>query len=114
LAAISGLVSFLIFFLLWGLRARNARNVDELVGLASLSPSARKHPLLVLRAVDDEASLVLAAAAIGNRLSRLFERLSYKIWVLLRFLFVSMIVTIVVLIAINFFGPWRVSGRWIL
>jgi hypothetical protein len=66
LAAISGLVSFLIFFLLWGLRARNARNVDELVGLASLSPSARKHPLLVLRAVDDEASLVLAAAADAN------------------------------------------------
>jgi hypothetical protein len=49
----------LLFF---RLRARNTRKVDELVGLTSLSSSVRKHPLLVLRAVDDEASLALAAA----------------------------------------------------
>jgi len=105
LASISGLAGFLIYFLLNKLRARNALKVDELVGLTSLSPSVRNNPLLVLRAVDDEASLTLAAAAIGNRLSRLLGRLSYKIWVLLRFLFVSMIVTIVVIVGINYFAP---------
>jgi hypothetical protein len=98
-------VCLLPFLLLPGLRARNTRKVDELVGLTSLSPSVRKHPLLVLRALDDEASLALAAATIGNRLSRLLERSSYKIWVLLRFLFISLVVFILVLGPINFFWP---------
>jgi len=102
---IVGLVSLVTFFLFFRLRARNTRKVDELVGLTSLSSSVRKHPLLVLRAVDDEASLALAAAAIGNRLSRLLERLSYKVWTLLRVLIVTTIVTVVVLIAIKAFGP---------
>jgi hypothetical protein len=56
---------------------RNTAKRDKLVALTSLSPSVRKHPLLVLRALDDEASLALAAAAIGNRLSGLIGRLSY-------------------------------------
>jgi hypothetical protein len=99
------LVCSLLFLLLFGLRVRNTRKVDELVGLTSLSPAVRKHPLLVLRALDDEASLALAAAAISNRLSRLLERSSYKIWVLLRFLIISLVVFILVLIAIKFFWP---------
>jgi hypothetical protein len=100
------MLAFLLpFLLLFGLRARNTRKVDELAGLTSLSPSVRKHPLLVLRALDDEASLALAAATIGNRLSRLLKWLSYKIWVLLRFLIASLVVFILVLIAINFFWP---------
>jgi hypothetical protein len=103
LTFIAVLASTLLFLLLYGLRARNTRKVDELVGLTSLSPSVRKHPLLVLRAVDDEASLTLAASAIGNRLSRLLEWLSYKIWSLLRFLTLSLIAFILVLIAISFF-----------
>jgi hypothetical protein len=102
---IVALVCLLPFLLLYGLRARNPRKVDELVGLTSLSPSVRKHPLLVLRAPDDEASLALAAATIGNRLSRLLEWSSYKIWVLLRFLTILFVVFILVLIAINFFWP---------
>jgi hypothetical protein len=73
------------------------------VGLTSLSPSVRKHPLLVLRAVDDEAALTLAAATIGNRFSRLLKRSSYKISVLIRFFFISLVVFILVLIAISFF-----------
>jgi len=97
------LVCVLSFMLFFRLRARNARTVDELVGLTSLSPSVRKHPLLVLRAVDDEAALTLAAATIGNRFSRLLERLSYKISVLIRFFFISLAVFILVLIAISFF-----------
>ena len=107
IAALGGLLPFLLLF---GLRARSSRKVDELVGLTALSPSVRKHPLLVLRAVDDEASLTLAAAAIGNRISRLLERLSFKIWVLLPILFV---VFILVLTAINFFWPlFSVSFDW--
>jgi hypothetical protein len=97
------LVCGLPFMLFFRLRARNTRAVDELVGLTSLSPSVRKHPLLVLRAVDDEAALTLAAATIGNRFSRLLERSSYKISVLIRFFFISLFVFILVLIAISFF-----------
>src|SRR5258708_11469269 len=89
---IVGLVGLLTFFLFFELRARNTRKVDELVGLTSLSPSVRKHPLLVLRAVDDEAALTLAAATIGNRLSRLLEKSLCKVWALLRFLFISFVV----------------------
>jgi len=102
---IVALVCLLTFLLFFRLRARNTRKVDELVGLTSLSSSVRKHPLLVLRAVDDEASLALAAATIGNRFSRLLERSSYKIWALLRFLGISLVVFILVLIAIHFFWP---------
>jgi hypothetical protein len=102
---IAGLLGLVTIYLFFRLRERNSRKVDELVGLTSLSPSVRKHPLLVLRALDDEASLTLAAAAIGNRLSRWLERLSYKIWALLRFLLISLIVTGVVLIAIKFLVP---------
>jgi hypothetical protein len=91
--------------LLYILRARTTRKVDMLVGLTSLSPSVRKHPLFVLRAVDDEAALALAAAAIGNRLSRLLEVLSYRIWNLLGFLFLSFIVFLLVLSAIGYFLP---------
>ena len=104
-SVIAGLVGALPFLLLYGLRARTPKKVDELVGLTSLSPSVRKHPLLVLRAVDDEASLLLAAAAIGNRLSRLLQWLTYRIWVLLRFLTISLLVLILVLIPISFFWP---------
>jgi hypothetical protein len=99
---IVGLVGALTFLLLFALRARNTRKLDELVGLTSLSSSVRKHPLLVLRAVDDEASLALAAATIGNRFSRLLEKSSYKIWVWLPFL---LVVFILVLVAIKFFVP---------
>jgi len=99
---IVGLVGLVTFLLFSQLRARNTRKVDELVGLTSLSSSVRKHPLLVLRAVDDEASLVLAAAAIGNRFSRLLEKSSYTIWVLLP---ISLVVFILVLLAIKFFVP---------
>ncbi|MEZ0083763.1 hypothetical protein [Bradyrhizobium japonicum] len=103
LSLIVALVCVLPFMLFFGLRARNTRTVDELVGLTSLSPSVRKHPLLVLRAVDDEAALTLAAATIGNRFSRLLERSSYKISVLIGFLFISLVVFILVLIAISIF-----------
>jgi hypothetical protein len=102
IVALAGCLPFLLFF---RLRARNTRKVDELVGLTSLSSSVRKHPLLVLRAVDDEASLALAAATIGNRFSRLLEWSSYKIWALLRFLGISLVVFILILIAIHFFWP---------
>ena len=102
---IVGLVSLVTFFLFFRLRARNTRKVDELVGLTSLSSSVRKHPLLVLRAVDDEASLALAAATIGNRFSRLLEKSSYKIWVSLPFLAILLVVFILVLLAIKFFVP---------
>jgi hypothetical protein len=57
----------------------------------------------VLRAVDDEAALTLAAATIGNRFSRLLERSSYKISVLIRFFFILLVVFILVLIAISLF-----------
>jgi hypothetical protein len=57
----------------------------------------------VLRAVDDEAALALAAATIGNRFSRLLERSSYKLSVLIRFFFISLVVFILFLIAIRFF-----------
>jgi hypothetical protein len=103
LSFIVALVCVLPFMLLFRLRARNTRTVDELVGLTSLSPSVRKHPLLVLRAVDDEAALTLAAATIGNRFSRLLERSSYKISVLIRFFFIPLVVFILVLIAISLF-----------
>jgi hypothetical protein len=53
--------------------ANRALKADELVRLTSLSASIRRCPLLILRALDDEASLSLAAAAIGNRLSALIE-----------------------------------------
>ena len=67
-------------------------------------PFVRKHPLLVLRALDDEASLALAAAAIGNRLSRLLARWSYKIWVVLVMLSgVVVLVFSVFAITIGFF-----------
>jgi len=100
---IVALVCFLSFMLFFRLRARNTRTVDEFVGLTSLSSSVRKHPLLVLRAVDDEAALTLAAATIGNRFSRLLERSSYKISVLIRLFFISLVVFILVLIAISSF-----------
>ena len=102
---IVGLLCLLPYPLFSRLRTRNTRKVDELVGLTSLSPSVRKYPLLVLRALDDEASLALAAAAIGNRLSRLLERSSYIILHLLGYLTISIVVVILVLIAINFFWP---------
>jgi hypothetical protein len=91
----------LLWFLLRGLRARDTAKVDELVELTSLSPSVRKHPLLVLRALDDEASLVLAAAAIGNRLSRLLTRWSYVAWISLLVLPVLGLVLLVVLAIIR-------------
>jgi hypothetical protein len=100
---IIGLICVLFFMLIFRLRDRNARTVDKLVGLTSLSTSVRRHPLLVLRAVDDEAALSLAAATIGNRFSRLLERSSYKLSMLIRFFFISLVVLVLVLIAISFF-----------
>jgi hypothetical protein len=75
------------------------------VGLTSLSSSVRKHPLLVLRAVDDEASLVLAAATIGTRFSRLLEKSSYKIYFLLALFFISLAVITLVWLAFKFIVP---------
>jgi hypothetical protein len=75
------------------------------VGLTSLSSSVRKHPLLVLRAVDDEASLVLAAATIGTRFSRLLEKSSYKIYFLLALFFISLVVITLVWLAFKFIVP---------
>jgi hypothetical protein len=106
---IVGLVCLVTYFLFFRLRARNTQRVEELVGLTSLSSSVRKHPLLVLRAVDDEASLTLAAAAIGNRSSRLLEYLSYKMWVLLPLLGVALIL---VLLAFEFFAPLDDFRAW--
>jgi hypothetical protein len=106
IAALGGLLPFLLLF---GLRAWNTRKVDELVGLTALSPAIRKHPLLVLRAVDDEASLALAAATIGNRFSRLLEKSSYKIWVWLPLLAV---VFFLVLQAIKSFAPLDDFRAW--
>jgi hypothetical protein len=84
-----GYVLAFVPLILWPLFRRflawRTAKVDELVRLTSLGPSVRKHPILVLRAVDDEASLVLAFAAIGNRLSRLLTKWSYKVWVSLLF-----------------------------
>jgi hypothetical protein len=107
LSIIVGLICAVYFLLFFRLRARNTRTVDELVGLTSLSPSVRRHPLLVLRAVDDEAGLTLAAATIANRFSRLLERSSYKISILIRFFFISLVVLGLVLIAISVF--WSVD-----
>jgi hypothetical protein len=69
-------------FVLWirRWRVKNAAKVGELVELTSLSPRIRKHPILVLRAADDEASLSLGAAAIGNRLSTLLAKWSVVIF----------------------------------
>ncbi len=100
LGYIVSFVPLLLWFLLHGLRARDTAKVDELVGLTSLSPSVRTHPLLVLRALDDEASLVLAAAAIGNRLSRLLTRWSYIIWVSLMLLAGAFLVLLAIILAI--------------
>jgi hypothetical protein len=101
LGYIVSLVPLLLWLLFRLLRARDTAKVDELVGLTSLSASVRRHPLLVLRALDDEASLVLAAAAIGNRLSRLLTRWSYKIWVSLMFLGLSVIALLILLAIIR-------------
>ena len=102
-AMIGPLGCTLPYFLVAGLRARNTRKLDELVRLTSLSPFVRKHPLLVLRAPDDEASLALAAATIGNRLSQLFEWLSYKLWALLLLPLILLVVLTVVLVILNYF-----------
>jgi len=82
---------FLVFALLfrplvstWG--AKRSAKIDELCKLTSLSSSIRRHPLLILRALDDEASLVLAAGAIGNRLSALIGSWSYRIFLFLMML----------------------------
>jgi hypothetical protein len=71
-------VPFIVWLRKW--RTKNTAKVDELVELTSLSPCVRKHPIPVLRAVDDEASLSLGAAAIGNRLSLVLEKWSYRIF----------------------------------
>ena len=104
LSLIGAVFPLLLMLLFRGLRASNPARVDELVGLTSLSPSVRKHPLLVLRAVDDEASLTLSAAAIGNRLSRLLARWSSKIWrFLLIFFGVQIFIFFPLLITIGYF-----------
>src|SRR5262249_26553201 len=64
-------------------RTKNAAKADELVSLTSISPCVRKHPILVIRAIDDEASLSLAAAAIGNRLSMFLAKWSYVLLIFL-------------------------------
>jgi hypothetical protein len=50
---------------------------DEFARLTSISRVVRRHPLLVLRAIDDEAALFLAVGAIGNRLSPRMARWMY-------------------------------------
>src|SRR4051794_9707379 len=105
LSIIAGLICILPYSLMSRLRALNNRTTDDLVGLTSTSSSARQHPLLVLRAPDDEASLALAAAAISNRLSHLLEWLSYTIWNLVRLSVISLVVLILVIAAIHYMWP---------
>jgi hypothetical protein len=50
---------------------------DEFARLTSISRVVRRYPLLVLRAIDDEAALFLAVGTIGNRLSRRMARWMY-------------------------------------
>ena len=83
---VGGLVFGLFVFMLFKLFGGNSAKVDELAQLTSLSSSVRKHPILILRAVDDEASLSLAAAAIANRLTARIGRWSYKFFLVLMIL----------------------------
>jgi hypothetical protein len=71
-------IPFLLWLRRW--RVKNVATVGKLVDQTSISPRIRKHPILVLRAVDDEASLSLGAAAIGNRLSTLLTKWSVVIF----------------------------------
>jgi hypothetical protein len=82
-------------------RTWRAAKVDELVRLTSLCPSVRRHPILVFRAVDDEASLVLAFAAIANRLSRLLAKWSFIVWISLLFFPLSLIPLFVLLAIVS-------------
>jgi hypothetical protein len=84
--------------------------VDELVGLTSLSSSVRNHPILVLRAVDDEASLALGAAAIGNRLSRLLATWWLRIWLLLCLLLIALILVDIFFGNIKWYSFWLSSA----
>jgi hypothetical protein len=80
---LAGVLWLLLRLWIHRLDAKRTAKVGELVKQTSFSSSVRKHPVLILRALDDEASLFLAAAAIGNRLSALIGLLSYRIlWLL--------------------------------
>jgi hypothetical protein len=105
LSIIAWLVCTLPYILMFRLSAMNTRTIDDLVGLTSTSSSARQHPLLVLRAPDDEASLALAAAAISNPLSHLLEWLAYTIWILVRLLGISLVVLTLVIATIYYMWP---------
>lgn len=89
------IVNALIFLLYF----RSNPKVQNLVRLTSLSSSVRKHPLLILRAVDDEASLSLAAAAIGNRISTLIGNWSFVIVMVLLGLVILSLLSILFLSA---------------
>jgi hypothetical protein len=104
---IPGFISSPILVALSFLLYRAVRiKVAELVKLTSLSPSVRKHPLLILRAVDDEASLSLAAAAIGNRLSAVIGLCSNLIFVATLILFLPVILVALFSVAGEFFD-WK-------
>ena len=78
--ALIGLVGIVpAAFCMYTLSKKNATKVIRLVELTYLSSSVRRHPIMVLRAVDDEASLGLGAAAIGNWLSALIQRVLFRI-----------------------------------
>jgi len=106
-SGIPGYISSFILAALGILLYRTTRiKVDELVQLTSLSPSVRKHPLLILRAVDDEAALSLAAAAIGNRLSALIGLWSYRILVATMILILPILIFSLLFVTGEFFG-WK-------
>jgi hypothetical protein len=107
---ILGFITSSILVVLGFLLYRATRiKVDELVKLTSLSSSVRKHPLLILRAVDDEASLSLAAAAIGNRLSALIGLWSYRILVLTLILTLPILPVAIFSVTADFF-EWKFWG----
>jgi hypothetical protein len=73
-----------IVFVAWSMRFETADAVKsmEFVKLTETSNYVSRHPILVLRAVDDEAALALAAGALGNRLTRwITERVLFLFYV---------------------------------
>jgi hypothetical protein len=93
LMGVAAAVPFIVWLDKW--RNKNTAKVDEFVERTSLSPRVREYPILVLRAIDDEASLSLAAAAIGNRLSLALERWSYRIFLPLLILLVGVPISLI-------------------
>ena len=55
----------------------------QLGAQTAISSFVRRHPILVIRTVDDEAALTLAAGAIGNRLSRFLTKWLFRMFFVL-------------------------------